>query len=66
MGFSLGKILKKGFDKAVETYNTVDKAVDEQKNKALSALENKIATIGRKKKDDPSSPAPAQPETPKP
>lgn len=64
MAFDWKKKLKKGFDKVVETYTAVDKAVEDKKNQAINALEEKIATAGRKKKD-PQAPDAGKPAAPK-
>ena len=66
MAFDWKKKLKQGFEKVVKTYTALDDAVEKKKNDAINALENKISTAGRKKKDAAEKDAPAAPETPKP
>ena len=76
MGLDLKNRLKKGFGAVVKAYKTVDQAVEDKKNQAINALEDKLATIGRKKKEEakqaaasndapeapPKSPGPATPD----
>jgi len=71
MGLDLKNRLKKGFDTVVKAYKTVDQAVEDKKNQLINAAEDKLATIGRKKKEEARKAAAAKdvtisPEAPKP
>lgn len=64
MAFDWKKKLKDGFTKAKDTYTAIDDAIEKQKNKAISAIEDKIATAGKKPKDAAKPDAPATPPAP--